>query len=280
MVADPVGPADFGTANYLDATILVVKDHCQATRRWNKTDTSVSRGFRTSRAAKSVPIAQGMTGEPAFSRSDHARLRIASRWLLPVAGAAAGILLSATAAHATVTDATFTGAAHATTADPLTWNITADSPTISCELDFGGTPVVNPKDCSTKSVSFNVTGQPAGTYSLLVYDAAWDAVTPGTDAPAITRTVDVAPPAPTLTGPSGPSKNRTPSFAVSDTDGDAVLTCAVTGPAAGTATGCGPNTDLSLPGSDGTYTVTATATEAGLTTDTSVSYALDTQANV
>src|SRR4051812_41934272 len=170
MVADPVGPADFGTANYLDATILVVKDHCQATRRWNKTDTSVSRGFRTSRAAKSVPIAQGMTGEPAFSRSDLARLRIASRWLLPVAGAAAGILLSATAAHASVLSVNFTTAGHVTTASPLTWDITRDGSPTSCELDYAGTPVFGPTDCTEPSVSYNLDGQPAGTYTLTVYD--------------------------------------------------------------------------------------------------------------
>src|SRR3954452_19963766 len=108
-----------------------------------------------------------VVGESAFSRRDWARMRVASRWLLPTAGAAFAVLLSAQAAHASITDVTSTTPAGATTETPLTWDITTDGTPTSCLLDREGVEVAPLDDCPT---SYDVSARPAGTFTLTVYN--------------------------------------------------------------------------------------------------------------
>jgi hypothetical protein len=140
-----------------------------------------------------------VVGIRGLSGRDESRMRVASRWLLPTAGAAFAVVLSAQAAHATNLALTPTTPAGATTNTPLTWDITsADGSPTSCRLDdANGTAIAPLADCDT-SVSYNVSTEPAGTFTLVVYNDTKSAVDGGATPETATSPVTVLPPAPAL----------------------------------------------------------------------------------
>src|SRR5205085_917148 len=106
----------------------------------------------------------------------------------------------------------------------------------------------------------------------------------GNDGTPATRnyTLDTqAPAAPGVAGPSGPSKNRTPSVTLTGEAGG-TYACTLTGPSTNVAVTCGsgaPSVDLTGR-ADGTYTLTVTQTDAaGNTSPAGIwTYLLDTTA--
>src|SRR5947209_11748298 len=119
-----------------------------------------------------------------------AHLRVASRWMLrasvPATGTVLALALGAGSADAAGLSVTSTTAANATTSTPLTWDVTTtDGSPTSCELHYGAASgaVVDPVTDCGPSVTYSVAGQPAGTYTLVVYEAAAADVTAGVSAP-------------------------------------------------------------------------------------------------
>src|SRR5690349_961125 len=135
----------------------------------------------------------------------HARFRAASRCLLSGLVAATAITLTATPALATGLAITPTTPAGATTNTPLTWDIsTSDATPTSCELDRGATVVNALADCAG-SVSYDVSSDVAGTYTLVAYNDTAANVTAGATPETQSSSVDVLPTAPTPTAPATPS---------------------------------------------------------------------------
>jgi PKD repeat protein len=131
--------------------------------------------------------------------------------------------------------------------------------------------------CAAGTLTLSLPGAD-GTYTLTV--TVTDAG--GNTSATTTRTylLDTTPPAaPGVVGPAGPSNDRTPGFTLSGEAG-AIYTCTLTGPdGTSTAVACSAGTlTLSLPGDDGTYTLTVTVTDAGGNTSaaTTRTYLLDT----
>jgi hypothetical protein len=126
---------------------------------------------------------------------------------------------------------------------------------------------------------FDTTGFGDGIYTLTVTatDVAGNSATT-----TVTWTKDTAPPpAPGVVAPPSPAQPRNVSFTVTDSESGVVFTCTVSGPSSVAVTSCGATTVLNLAGAtDGTYTVTVTATDAAdnTSTATSAAYTLDTTA--
>src|SRR3954452_14540519 len=128
---------------------------------------------RPSRSLKVLPIAIAVVGVYGMRRRGGAGLRTASRWMLraflPVTGGAAAIVLGAGAASAAVLTVTYTGAPNPTTATPLTWSVSQNTGApMSCELDLGATVVAPLADCGP-TVTYSVSGAPAGAFRLVAY---------------------------------------------------------------------------------------------------------------
>src|SRR4051794_23126826 len=166
------------------------------------------------------------------SQRVHARVRVCSRWLLPAAGVAAGVLLSTQAAHAAVTGVAPHGPTTVTSDTPLSWDITTGvgSP-ISCQLEHDGTAVGSPVDCDPAQ-TYDVPAQPPGAYTLTVFDAdaaSVDVSTPGTSRMTSTA-FHVTPPAPQSTAPASPSNDRSPTFGLGLPADATGATCTLTDP--------------------------------------------------
>ena len=135
---------------------------------------------------------------------------------------------------------------------------------LGCRLDG-----VDLAGCTSPVV---VTGLADGTHSFDVV------ANPGTGTQVVLRaswTVDtVAPPAPVVTGPSGPVASTSATVTVSAAEGGDVLTCVLDGG----ASGCGPT--LSLTGlAQGSHAFTATASDAaGNTAPAALAWTVDTVA--
>jgi predicted phage tail protein len=170
-----------------------------------------------------------------------------------------------------------------TTADPLTWAFTSSAAATSCELDRGTTVVSALATCVSDdpSATFDVSGQPGGSYTFTVYDAA--AVDVVTDTPSDTSTVDVAPPAPTVVrSTDSPGTSRSPQWTF-DTPAGATIDCELDdsdGHAVDSQSSCVSPYDADLTGGDdGQYTLSVTATAGGVTGAAATSsYLLDTTA--
>jgi large repetitive protein len=148
---------------------------------------------------------------------------------------------------------------------------------VTCLLTSPGGAVVRSGACPADGV-FDTTGFADGVYTLRVTatDAAGNSSTT-----TVTWTRDtVAPPAPSAAAPRSPALSRSPSFTVVDAEAGVTYVCSVSGPAAASVTTCGPTTKLSLPGADGTYTVTINAVDAAgnVSSSTTATYVLDTTA--
>ena len=226
-----------------------------------------------------MPILAAVVGDCATVSRRAAVLRGAARWLLPAAGAAIGVLLSAQAAHAdAVLSVVFTTPGSVTTATPLTWDVTAaDSSPTSCELSRAGTVVAPLADCPG-SFTYDPATTGAGVYTLTVYDDTADNVANGATPETATNIVSVAPTTPTPSGPSGPATDRTPTFALGLPAG-ASGACTVTDSSNHLVNQADPCPDpfmASLPASTDTYTLTVTATAGGVTSaPAQLSYVLD-----
>src|SRR4051794_10825536 len=202
-------------------------------------------------------------------------MRTASRWTLrafvPATGAMIALALAAGNADAAGLAVTSTTPASPTTDTPLTWDVTTtDGSPTSCELHYGAATgaVVDPVTDCGPTVTYSVVGQPAGAYTLVAYEATAADVTAGVSAPTASSSVDVAPPAPTPSGPTGPSQDRSPQWALglpSGTTGACQLTAA-DGTVVDSADPCASpwTSDLGT-AADGVYTLHVTASQGGLT---------------
>ncbi|MDQ1694661.1 MAG: large repetitive protein, partial [Frankiaceae bacterium] len=202
-------------------------------------------------------------------RRGHARARAFSRCLLPAAGAAFVVALSAQTAHAAGLDVTPTTPAGATTATALTWDITtSDSTPTSCELRRGATVVDPLSDCGP-SVSYDVSAEPGGTYTLVVDNDTAAAVAGGATPETASSSIDVAPPAPSPSAPAtNPDNDRSPTWALGLPVG-ATGACSVTDSVGNVVDAADPCADpftaqLGAAATSGDYTLTVTATAGGL----------------
>jgi hypothetical protein len=145
--------------------------------------------------------------------------------------------------------------------------------------------VTGPSDVTTSACgstsTLDLAGADDGTYVLSV--VATDGLGQSSQAGTASYTLDTTPPpAPTVTAPSSPSSNTSPSFTINESEPGTTLTCSVSGqssfpiPAADCASGLVVN--LAGSNRDGVYTLTVTATDAaGNVSDAgSASYTLDT----
>ena len=205
-----------------------------------------------------------------WAQGVHARVRVSSRWLLPAAGAALGVILSAQAAHATVDTITYTGPVSPTTGAALGWSIAAPSgDTLSCSVLVDGTPTAS-GDCTTGT--FTTPATVAGSYVLRATDTS-DASPPQDSDPVV-----VVPPAPQLTGAST-SNDPAPTVGVTDADPAATFTCDVSPSSDASVTSCGASTTLNITGSEGDYLLTVTAHAGGQdSAPATFTYTLDTTA--
>ncbi|HEX3907059.1 MAG TPA: Ig-like domain-containing protein [Mycobacteriales bacterium] len=151
----------------------------------------------------------------------------------------------------------------------VTYTCTVSGPTPATVADCDGSPVVD------------LSSAPDGTYTLSVTasDAAGNTSAAGSAGYLLDS---IAPPAPTVTGPTSPAQGRTPTFTVTDPETNVTFSCTVTGPTPETISDCDgtPMLDLTGAAQDGTYTLSVTATDtAGNTSPAhSASYTLDTTA--
>ncbi len=204
-----------------------------------------------------------------------ARVRVSSRWILPAAGAAAGILLSTQAAHAAVTGVSPHGATTVTSDSPLSWDITTDgSSPISCQLNHDGSAVGSPLACNTTQ-PLVVPAQPPGDYTLTATDATT----------SMTSTaVHVVPLAPQPTAPASPSNSLSPTFGLGLPADATGATCTVTDPIGNPVVQNVACTDpytvpLGSSAAQGAYTLAVTATADGESSAPGqVIYTLDTLA--
>jgi large repetitive protein len=213
-----------------------------------------------------------------------AGVRAVPRWLLRgmllTTGGAAAVVLGASASFAATLTVTYTGAPAPTTNTPLTWNVSQNpAGQMSCELDFGATVVSALADCGP-SVTYSVAGRPAGTYTLVAYGDAAANVTGASK--TLSSSIAVAPIAPTPSGPTGPSNNRAPQWALGLPSG-ATGACTLTtsgGAIVGSADPCpDPWTGPLGAAADGAYKLSVIARQGGLTSAPgTLTYTLDTTA--
>src|SRR3954447_9419795 len=241
---------------------------------------------RPSRSLRVLPIAIAVVGVYGMRRRVGAGLRTASRWMLraflPVTGGAAAIVLGAGAASAAVLTVTYTGAPNPTTATPLTWSVSQNTGApMSCELDLGATVVAPLADCGP-TVTYSVSGGPAGTYTLVAYGDTAANVLAGSNPKTLSSSVAVAPVAPTPTGMGGPSNNRAPQWSLGLPSGATGARTLATsgGTVVASADPCAdPWTGNLGTAADGRYTLTVVARQGGLTSSPgTLTYPLDTTA--
>jgi hypothetical protein len=198
-------------------------------------------------------------------------VRVISRCLLPAAAAAITVALSTGTAHAAGLDVTSTTPTGATTTTSLTWDITTtDSTPTSCELQRGAVVVDPLTDCGP-SVSYDVSGQPSGTYTLVVDNDTAAAVAGGATPETVSNSVDVATPTPgpALRPPAvSPDNDRTPKWDLGLPTGT-TATCTVTDVDDNVVDSADPCPDpftahLGATAASGVYTLTVVATDGGI----------------
>jgi hypothetical protein len=150
-----------------------------------------------------------------------------------------------------------------------TWTFTGDSGVTSeCRVERGGLLVQDWATCTTP-VTVDLSGQPDGSYVLLVRDtdAATNTGTPG-QAPAFVLDTQ-APAAPVVTGPSGPSTDSQPVFSWTGEAGTA-STCVLLlgGVAQSAGQPCSSPYRATLPG-DGRWQLSVSLTDLAGNTGTS-----------
>ncbi|MCU1602335.1 MAG: hypothetical protein JWO22_3044 [Frankiales bacterium] len=162
------------------------------------------------------------------------------------------------------------------------WGVTAPEGTVQCQLSFGSTTVVDWTDCTSGFVT-TISGSD-GTYvlSARTIDGAGNASAVATSSYVLDRT---APAAPTFATPASPSNDRQPSWSVTGSEDGLTATCSLEGPpgtsrsVSCTAPTSGAPVVIDLATApDGSYTLTATVSDAAgnTATATSAAYVLDT----
>jgi hypothetical protein len=140
---------------------------------------------------------------------------------------------------------------------------TFDTPTgatDACELDDPDGNAVDTESPCTSPYDADLTGDDDGTYTLSVTATSGGVTGAAGSSSYLLDTTP--PPAPSVTAPSGPGSNFSPSFTVSDTESGVSFQCSVGGPSTVPAPTCGPTTTLDLTRADeGTYTLSVTATD-------------------
>jgi hypothetical protein len=158
---------------------------------------------------------------------------------------------------------------------------TASTPEVlSCTWSAPSGLVISSGGCPAGG-QFDTAGNGDGVYTLEV--EARDGAGNLGEASFGYRLDTTAPPSPTLSPATTRGNTRTPSFALSNVEAGATLSCSIAGPSAGAVTACGPAAvvaALPTPAADGSYTVLVTATDqAGNTSaPATAGYQLDTAA--
>jgi large repetitive protein len=143
-----------------------------------------------------------------------------------------------------------------------TFTVTGIEAGATAVCSVSGPSTVTVASCGPSTV-LDLSSGSDGIYTLQV--RARDAA--GKDSAPASATYELeaaGPPAPTITGSSGPDNNRTPSFSVADSDpvDDLSYVCSVSGPSAVTTSSCGPTTTINLTtAGDGTYTLSVAAVD-------------------
>jgi hypothetical protein len=158
----------------------------------------------------------------------------------------------------------------------------SDPVALSYDCSVAGPSAVTTSQCGP-TTSLALTGAADGTYVLSV--VAVDGLGQRSAAGTASYQLDtVAPPAPTVAGPTSPSSDTSPTFTIAESEPATTLTCTVDGPTTFPVPqgDCVSGLTLDLTGSnrDGTYTLTVTATDvAGNVSPVgSATYTLDTTA--
>ena len=130
---------------------------------------------------------------------------------------------------------------------------------LTCVLTSPGGRTVYSGLCPADG-SFDTTGFSDGIYTLVV--TATDSAANASTTTVSWRRDTTPPPVPVVAAPPSPSNDRAPSFTVTEPESPVTFTCTVTGPSTVTVTACGRTVTLDLSNaSDGTYTVSVTATD-------------------
>ena len=158
------------------------------------------------------------------------------------------------------------------TATTVTWRYTGAKPKDDCTLEYGGVVVASNPNCGGQATFTLSSGD--GPYTFTI-------VRNGSGA-SDTYVLDTTGPAVTLSGPAGPSSDRTPTFTLGGGESGASYACTLTAPGGSpTPTSCAPGSvSPTLTGPDGTYTLRATGTDflGNVGATASKTYALDTGA--
>ncbi|MFN2540016.1 MAG: hypothetical protein ABR549_17950 [Mycobacteriales bacterium] len=156
--------------------------------------------------------------------------------------------------------------------------------TAACTFYSGSTPLATPTwtDCTSGSYAPTLAGDGQWTLAVTLSDAAGNTSSPSTFAYLLDTS---APTAVLITGPSGPSSSRTPSWTL-DGDATTTITCELlagsppSGSSVAGVTPCATSYPADLTGQpDGTYTLRVTSLDdAGNETVSTATYELDTTA--
>ena len=208
------------------------------------------------------------------------RARKVLRALVVMGAAGVGIALAAGTAQASGGPViTITAPPSPSTNPSPTFTVTWDSTavTVTCSLTGPNAYVYTPASCASVTPPSPLTTD--GVYTLTVNATNASNVTSTATA---TYQLETQPPSLTASvSPASPSNNRSPTFTVTVGSTTTSLTCTLTGPSGYslTPTSCATVTPPSPLAVDGTYTLSAKATDgAGNSSTTTVTYVLDTVA--
>lgn len=213
-----------------------------------------------------------MVGDYATGPRRVALMRGVTRWLLLAAGSALAIVLSASAAHATVDSIQYTGPSAPTTGDTLSWTVTSGTPgdALSCTLMDDGSSAGGSVDCT--GGSFSATASAPGSYVLEVTDTTDGSPAVDSAPVAVTNPPLPAPAQPTPSAPASPGTDTSPTWTLGLQAGTSDATCSVTGP--GSAVVAGPascsgatwTSDLGAAAASGNYLLSVVANGDNVTT--------------
>ncbi len=181
----------------------------------------------------------------------------------PTAGGVTGAAATSTYDFDTVQPPAPSVSADATTGYSLLPTFTVgglvSGATLTCSVTGPG-PAVTVQTCGASSV-LDLSGGGDGSYTLHVTQTkAGNVSTEGT----ASYLLDTHTPAtPTVTAPTSPGTDASPTFTISGIESGGTLQCSVSGPSTVPAPTCGPSTTLDLSGAgEGTYTLTVTVQDA------------------
>lgn len=180
--------------------------------------------------------------------------------------------LEATAPPAPVVSGPATG-----NQDSASFTVSDDEdPLVTYTCTVTGPGVVT--DTCGATTTINLAGATDGKYHLSV--TATDGLGQSSPATKVTYIRDTtAPTQPSISGPTGPSRNLTPSFQVTASDADPLTYVCSVSPATASVSTCGPTTTLSLPatGGDGDYALSVQVEDpaGNLSTAAVANYTLD-----